>query len=328
MLKLLFDISVLYDLLILIAIIAVIILCVWKKESRPFVYTVAVILFVGATIFCGIQLNFYYTASGGIFGAITGIFDTNVAEVEELSFSLKNIELTQDHDEVYSARILTNEIIKLAEGENFMAYVNDEPCSSVKNASDYVVFEYSYVFMGEDFNSLCEDTLTMRFSFYTNSTYLSVSTSGGANAVKYWNYYFNKNVFVVTLDKADYSSDDMISIGNGDVSNYCVVNYYVDEEFSCKRVYKKNSNFVNIKSSEVNLHEIVAWQDIEGNVITEETKVVTDMNVYAIFGYTKTAGLYDSETGVMKKSWRDLREEGSLGIAPTTCSLNTPLGKT
>jgi len=176
--------------LILIAIVIVTVLvCIIKfPQARVYVFTFLVIILVGATIYSGVNLHYYYSSEGGIFGYISGIFDTNVVEVEELSFSLKNIEMTQESEEIYSAKVLNpSAISKLEVGEEYSVYVNGQPCSNVTTASDYVTANYEYSFLDEEMTELCHDELSIKFAFYENGTYMSVSTAGGSTAVKYWN---------------------------------------------------------------------------------------------------------------------------------------------
>lgn len=236
MISLLFNQSALWDVLIFVAIVLVVIACIKYPTAKWFVTTILSVALIVSTCYCAIQLNYYYTASGGIYGKISGIFNTNNAEVEELTFSLKNVELVKEHEDTYSAKILNSNVIKLNGKDNFIVYVNNEPCSisQVEGEDDYFIANYTYAFYGEDKSLLCEDTLTFNFAFYTNSTYLSVSTNGGAEAVKYWNYYFNKNVFDIKLEKVDLKSNNQISINTGDITNfsdYCFVTFITQPGF-------------------------------------------------------------------------------------------------
>ncbi len=251
MLSLLFNTSFWYDVLVAIVIVLIVIACIKHPSSKWFVATILSIALVVSTCYCAIQLNYYYTASGGIYGKISGIFNTNIVEVEELTFSLKNVELVKEYEDTYSAKVLNNKVVKLNGKDNFTVYVNDEPCtiSQVENETNYCIANYSYIFFGEDKSVLCEDTLTFHFAFYTNSTYLSVSTIGGADAVKYWNYYFNKNVFDIRLEKLDKQFDKAITINTGNTSNFdnaCFVKFVAVPGFS----YSSNGELLTGKEQQ------------------------------------------------------------------------------
>lgn len=282
MFQMLFDNTWFYVALGVVALVAIIWICVKYPQGRVYMFTLVGIGLVAITCYSGIQLNYYYTARGGIFGALSGIFDTNAVEVENLSISLNNIEMIKEHDDVYSAKVLTPEVLKLDNNVNFMVYVNGDPCTSVITSADYVVAEFDYEFLGEDFKELCRDTLTIRFSLYTDSTYMSVSTQGGATAVKYWNYYFNKNTFVIDIAPADYYSNS-ISFGKGEVSkNYALANFYVKDKKWLTQVYKTGTQ-VDFPFPEQIERSFLGWSTDKVNV-KEEMAIKENTNFYAVEG--------------------------------------------
>lgn len=300
MLSILFDTSFWYDLILIAAIVLIVIACIKWPNGKWFVGTVLTVAMVVLTGYCVTQLNYYYNAQGGIFGTITGIFDTNVIEVNEMTISLKNVELVQEHDDVYSAKVLSNEVMALAENEKFAVYINGEPCSTSTNESDYVVAEYNYSFLGQEFNELCYDTLTFRIAFYSNSTYLSVSTSGGADAVKYWNYYFNKNKFEMKIDKAQYVYGEDINYGEGDISNYYkVVSYYLNNELYTSQIYIVNTPLTLLDKPGVESRlTFIGWYD--GNDENIDSGYIVTDNI-SIYGYTVNAipySIYTNELNI------------------------------
>lgn len=227
-----------------IGLVFVIIACIKHPTGGKYVLlTIFSVAMLGVTAYSGIQLNYYYSASGGIYGAISGIFDTNeVEKISKASYLIKNTELTQVYEtDTYSATISFSDVFELSKDSKYMIYVNDMPCNNVHSASDYITGEYTYTFYNEFMQELHTDTLTIRFAFYSNSTYLSISTNGGAESVKYWNYYFTKNSFIISLDKATYSKPTQIGNGNGDISNYCIVSYLVDGKNVGNQVYLPNT---------------------------------------------------------------------------------------
>lgn len=267
MLSLLFNTSFWYDVLLAICIIVIVIACVKYPQGRIYVFTFLGVAMVALTSYCCIQLNYYYTAEGGIIGKIHDLFQNNTVEVEDMTFSLNNIELIQDKDDVYTAQILSHESIKLSPNERYVVFVNNQPCAVNENDNrgDYIIANYTYMFMDVDREVLCTDTLKLTFAFYENSTYLSISTSGGAKAVKYWNYYFNKNTFVVTIAKAQYFSDD-ISSGNGDVSNVVYAYYHIRDKVYLTQIYHVGEN-VKLPYPEQIASTFMGWSIDKTNLV-------------------------------------------------------------
>ena len=239
----------LWQIALLIAGVVLIGYCLKFKNGKIIIISMLFVVLIGYTTYCGVQLNDYYRAKGGIYGKLVSLYKPNdVVITNSVSYSFKNLNLTADGD-LYSAKITSDEVLDFSFDENatYGVYVNNIPCNYVEIGQDYVFAKYRYVFYDDEFNVLMDDTLSFKFAFYTNSTYLSVSTSGGAEAVKYWNNFFNKNVFNVTIDNKGYSYSEDITFGTGDISDYSVVSYYIGEELFVKQVYK-NGNKINLPS--------------------------------------------------------------------------------
>lgn len=237
-----------YTIAILIGLVVLLINCIkhWGNGGGYALLGIFTIGFISLTCFSLVNLNVYYEEKGGIHGAINGIFDTNQIEVvEEMKFKFTYTELVQQGEtDKYSATITMPEVFNLEKDLSYMVYVNDMPCYFVENASDYVKANYGYVFYDENENLLMKDTLNFSFAFYTNSTTLKVSTNGGSEAVKYWNYFFNKNIFIVKIVQVDEIEDLNINFGSGDTSNYCVLTYMFENEPLYLQVYKKGSEVI------------------------------------------------------------------------------------
>ena len=117
-----------------------------------------------------------------------------------------------------------------------------QPCYDVETASDYVVASYEYSFLDENFVELCHDTLSIKFSFYNNATYLSVSTSGGSTAVKYWNYYFQKENFVIEISTPQYRATSYSYVdGEYDSEKIMRITYMVNGEEMFAQAYTVGS---------------------------------------------------------------------------------------
>lgn len=202
-----------------IAVLLVVIACIKFKNGRIFVFTFLGTALIAFTIYAGLYINRYYNTSGGIYGQIVKLYNPNQVQItDSVKYSFENVVLTQDLDNQYSARITSNDVLDLVldEDATYGVYVNGVPCKESTVTEDYIISKYEYVFYDDDFSILKQDTLTFKFAFYSNSTLLIISTNGGADAVKYWNYYFNKNLFEVTIDNKgfDYSAIDTIAPAN------------------------------------------------------------------------------------------------------------------
>lgn len=198
MLNLLFNSNALYDVLLTILLIGLVILMVKSKSFRVFSLTIILVIFIGLSTVAGFHINNYYTASGGVIGEISQIIKPSI-EIQDASFEMKNIALVETGKQnEYGATIIVKDIVNLPEG-NREIFVNNEPTNIVSSANDYVSAYYNYIFYNSDLKELANDQLYIKISFYTNSTLIMVSTTGGENAVKYWNYYFNNNNFIITI---------------------------------------------------------------------------------------------------------------------------------
>ncbi len=277
-----------FILAVIIGLIVALVYCIkyFNKGGKFVLLTIFIVGMICLSVYSGIQLNYYYNTRGGIYGAITGLFKPNeVQVVEDLSYEFNNIELAQDHGNVYSADIIINEVMKLDKDVVYGVYVNDSPCDYVENASDYVLAKYTYKFYDKDLSEILEDTLTFKFAFYSNSTYLSFSTNGGAEAVKYWNYYFNKNLFVISIKPTQYVVSDDLTYGNGDIENYVTVKFVNNDDVNIQ-ICKKGSL---ISLPKIDNFKFLGWK-VNGEFVTSETYLITDdVEFVASYGVPKNA---------------------------------------
>ena len=259
----------LWKIALLVAVVVIIGYCLRFKNGKIVIISCLSVLMLGFTTYCGVQLNDYYRAKGGIYGQLVSLYKSNEVEIkDDVSFSFKNINLTEDGD-LYSAKITSDEVLDLVldETATYGVYVNGIPCEYVNITQDYVIAKYRYTFYNDEFNLLMDDTLSFKFAFYTNSTYLIVSTSGGATASNYWTSFFNKNVFEVTIDNKGYSYSKDISFGIGDISNYSQVKYYVEDRLIGIDVYR-NGTVINLPND-------YDW-DLEDGTSIDDTYIVTE----------------------------------------------------
>lgn len=302
MLSLLFDSGFWYDLVFIALIGFIIFLCFKYPNSRVYVFSFLGIIFVGITAYCGIQLNYYYTAEGGVWGYITGLIEgnkvTTTVESDTASFSLENIVLTKNADGTYSAVIYSNDKIRLETGKSYGVYVNNEPCTQINYSTNYVRAEYHYAFLDNNLEILCQDTLQFNFAFYTNGSTFTLTTYGGQEAVNYWNTYFSRNNLIVEVKPISYVKDDELSV-NGQIDDYVTLNYYVDEEVVYSYVYTIGSQVTEFPPTAEKDGLIFAyWQDINGNEV-EPFKITTDTNLYAYFYPAGEVELLESSIEIM-----------------------------
>lgn len=233
MLSFLFDLSWLYDLLILIICLILLIIFIKSETFRIILGVVIASIYLLFTAWCGVQINNYYSATGGIYGELQNFIKPNNVLVNNLVFTFDNLVLTETGKEnEYGLSISTSDILDLTENVNYCIFVNGTPTSYIKSSTEFIIANYDYVFYDEDLNIKFKDTLTLKFSFYENSTLVIVTTQGGLEAVNYWNYYFNKNNFKVEIKEINgvvnndlNSSEQLEEFLNKNFNNF---NFYVD----------------------------------------------------------------------------------------------------
>ena len=285
MLALLFDSGFWYDLIFIVLIAFVIFLCFKYPNSRVYVFSFLGIIFVGLTAYCGIQLNYYYTAEGGVWGYITGLIRNNTVTTtigDTAQFSLQNIVLTQDPGGTYSATIYSDDKIQLEADKTYGVYVNNEPCTQVDSSTNYIRAEYHYAFLDNDLEVITDDTLQFNFAFYTNGSTFILTTHGGQDAVNYWNNYFSRNNLTVEVKPINYQKDDELTI-NGQYDDYVTLNYYVDNELTSSYIYPTGANVTTFATAPDSEEKIFGyWTDEDGTKV-ESLTIIEDTNLYAHF---------------------------------------------
>lgn len=292
---------------ILIILLMYCIIRYWKHGGKWVFMSIVGILLLSSSAYCGMSLNTYYSARGGIYGVFLDLYQPNRVEIVDcVEYDFKHINLKQEQGQVYGATMQSDEVlnIKFDENTNYAVYVNGMPCYSLEVNNDYLIAEYKYNFLDENFEDLGTDTLYFRFAFYTNSTYLHVYTEGGANNADLWSAYFNKNTFVVKIDNKGYG-DKTLSTSSGESSGFSIVNYYVEDELYLTQVYK-NGDLIRLPN-----HYYVTDWFINNSVVDADCVVVEDMSVIGLCG--NIPGLYSS-SGKLIYSWKDLLSNNILKV--------------
>ncbi len=298
MISLLFDKTFWYGVVIVFAIVCVVIACIKYPQSRVYVFTFAGLILVTITIWCGIQLDKYYTASGGIRGKLSGLIGINQSEkVEEAKFKLKNVMLLEDEFGNYTATISGSDKYNFDDDKTYNLFVNGAPCSNstynLLPTGISVRCEYHYAFKNDDLVEVCDDTLKMNFSSFTNGYQIKLTTTGSDNA-NYWNKYFTKNNFVLSVEEFGYSEKNEIGFIDGDISNYAKVEYMVDDEIYFISAYAKGSKLRPISEPTKTGHYFIDWVDKDGKSV-KEMVVTEDCILYANFEKRGEDGIFAND---------------------------------
>ena len=200
MLSILFNSSFWYAVLLTIAVVLVIVACIKFPNARVYVASIFMILLVGSSIYCSIQLNYYYSSEGGIYGYITGSNKNNKAVlVDGFKYQLDNLVLVKEAKETYSATVSLDGEIEFDANKEYTLYVNDVQTLDGVFTETYAATDYTYSFYDKEMNLLCKDTLYFRIWFYDYYTTLEIYTNGGQTAVNYWNKYLSRNMLVIEV---------------------------------------------------------------------------------------------------------------------------------
>ena len=272
MLSLLFDSHFWYLMLIFGFVVAIATVCVKYKQARLFVGVIACVGFVALTGYCAIELNYYYSASGGVFGFIGEKLTTNqVVITDDYTYEVQNLVLLEDEDGKYSATAVVNTVIKLEDNKTYGIFVNNSPATQILQNSEYMQAEYRYQFYDDDaITLLCDDSLKINLAFYENLTTIKISTEGktntldGQSTVNYWNGYFSKNNLEISVKEISYINEDGFNEVEGDVSNFVVVNYYLDGNLYETNVYRQGQA-VELPVITVPGKLVSPWQYINGD---------------------------------------------------------------
>lgn len=277
---------------VIVILCVLIFICIkYPKAGLPVLGGVIALGLVCLDVYCVLQINYYYNAKGGIYGVLTGLLETNKVEVvDNLTFEVKNIELTESSTGVYSASITTDQVLSLDTKQSLGIFINGLPCDTTSEVhSDFAYAEYPYTFHDNDKTAVCTDTLILNIAFYENSTYLNLSTKGGTlpveECVKYWHHYFNKNSFIVKVAPFDNVSADL-GYSKGDISNYAIVNYYVNDELYSSDCVVKGET---IQLIELDDNKFLGWQTADGTLIYESMTLNESVDLYAKLADETTA---------------------------------------
>ena len=283
MFSLLFDRQFWIGIFLVLIIVGIIIVYAKYQGARKPIISIVCLVMLGFSTYCGIQLNYYYSAEGGIYGKLSGIIQSNtVEEYEEVKFSLKNIVLAQDVNGEYSAIILSDKQVDFKSTDGKHIFVNGIPCSDNRATVNGITANYHYVFKDSDLVKVCEDTLNISFSYYENGYRLKISTKGEQTAVNYWNAYFSRNNFVISIEDLFHSNTENFEVVEGQIQNPVTLTYYVDEQVYSTATYSKGTIVRNLIEIEKEGYTFLGWSADKTNII-EDFTINQDYRLYAVF---------------------------------------------
>ena len=272
-----------------------------------------VALLGGSAIYSVYQVNGYYSAEGGIIGKITNTFKPNVVNVNDFEIKIDNIELQQEFEDTYLAEITINQEIKLDSNKKYALFVNGAPTSCFASESNYIGGVYGYAFYGSNNTLLLHDDLVLELAIHKNYSLMYIYTNGGNTAVNYWNYYFNRNDFVVTIEEIDVAAINNNEEITGVIPEYYTVSYCVEDEVVAKQIYHPNDTIeLTIEDPEApeDYHAFSGWT-VNDSTIDETFRVTGNTLLKATFAFQ--AGVYD-ENKKLVYSIEDLIDDGFLTI--------------
>lgn len=313
--------NIIWGCIVAVLVLGIVIYAMKKNEVfRIGVFAVICIALPIGASWCGIQLNTYYNAEGGIIGHLTGVYNPNEIEVvDELNYTVKNIELKQvtDSSDVYSAKVIVNDVFEYDSKQNYTITVNESPCFSVTPIDDGVIATYSYNFYNEKYEFLMNDDLTISIAFYDTYTYFIFTTEGGEEAVKNWNSYFNTHEFVINFEKSHYEKDYNFDEVEGVTPEASAVNYYVNDELYLTKVVQPATNSdLSLIVENDKYYLFQGWsEDGETVVDVSSYDTTSNVNLYAVF--EKVAGVYDADWNLLN-TWESLVRTDDITISETT----------
>lgn len=242
---------------------------------------IVVFTLTGGAIFSGVNIHNWYSAKGETKGNISSFLGGNQASVNNLEFTIKNIELKSTINEnEYKATMTIYENLELDKNMNYSMFLNNTPCYNFEFNQDHGTAKYKYNFYNKANELVMNDELIITITIFKNYSILEISTRSGSEAVKYWNSYFNKNNCVFTIKPTDNTTNSDINYSDG-VTNVVIVKYFVNDNFYLTQVYKKGDKVV-MPTYDDPLFK--GWSLLNNGLPISCFTITEDTNFYAIFG--------------------------------------------
>ena len=242
MISLMFNQTFWLIVLAVVLLIIAVVICTKYEIARYIVFGIVCVGLLISSVFAGHYLNTYYSASGGIFGYIDGIVVKNeLTKENEASFKLNNLNFSAtSNDNEFIAVFKTNEtLVELDKNANYKVSINGNDCFIDLIGSDYINGRFVYAFYSRNNTLMFTDALKFNISCYNNFTQLQLFTTGGSEAVKYWNSYFTKNGIVFNIEKAENEEKTVPVLEEVEAtSDYVLVSLYDDKGECLNKFYK------------------------------------------------------------------------------------------
>lgn len=257
----------LITIIIMVIVYFLIKLCIVNRTARIFVSSILIFAYLIFIVYCFIDVNKYFSAEGGVFGQLSGLFKTNETVVTDLDFDFKNVELldtgvtAENGNNIYSAEFTVDKVVEISNTLAYRVYINGVPCRITDYSSNYIVATYSYNFYNSTMDLLLTDTLNLSFSFYKNYTSFIATTEGGTDAVNYWQYYFKNNNFIVSIKETDETLES-----SGILDGLVKVSFYLDDSMELTSFYISSGSKIPAQgyTEEISSND---WE-VDGSVVT------------------------------------------------------------
>ena len=283
--------------LVLVLVIVLVVLFIRFEFLRIAIITIISILYTLISIWCGFQINNYYSSTGGILGEINSIVKPNEVVVQNLAINFKYSEFTLKEDGLYSLETSTSSVFDLTRNTGYIVLVNSEPCNNTNITEDYVSAEYKYSFENAELEEQLVDTLYIKIGFHEKTTIINVYTYGSSTAVDYWNNYFYLNDFIIEIKENPIIEEnveitDEYLIASADF--YCV-RFYENQTTGVDNYLTHKDYYINSKISSVPSAPLIDGYDFVGWVDTYTGEIV-DFETFIVSRDTYLCAKYEIET--------------------------------
>lgn len=247
---------------------------------------------IGLTVFCGYNINQYYSAKGGLFGVIGGVFKKPEVIVEKTlestKFNFNNLVLKQeyfDNENHYATTIKSSETFILSSND-YIVFINETPLKT-EIFNNSITAYFNNAFFGDSNNCKLEDTLKIDFYFYKEYTNIKISSEGGLKAYGYWLSYFEKEKFSLEIKEVKQVYEP--------VDEKCELTVVLDDKNIKKYEFNKGSE-LKLGTSSKNDYEFLGWSLIKGGSFIDTLIIDSDKTIYANWKYE-----YEEEVKDYKK---------------------------
>lgn len=249
------------------------------KSLRIFIGCAILALLVFTGFISGVRLNQYYNASGGVIGQITGVYNPNIVESNfDGEFNIKDVNFVKNETTgKYEIVIFDENSTSLNENEFYIVKVNDEPCQILYSSKDAVQAKYTYLFqgnnlVGDTYEELAVDTMTINFAFYGNYSKLIIEIDGGLDTAPLWESFFEKNNFQIKIEAV--SDVEIVS------ANLKTVTILANDEIYQKIKIKAGSDYILPTTCNINGFTFNGFT-VNGETVDKLTNINSDVTVVA-----------------------------------------------